>query len=202
MSITKMRTYEVVEKKKRPLVQFGNKKLPTSCAILNMTPAGIDYCPSAKLGLCQHIDICYAMKAQRSFPKALPYRLRQEEWWSQTKVNEIITTLLQWKRRTTTTFRFSEAGDFEAQWSVDKMTQVCQTLTEVGLNCYGYTARSDLNFTELKKYAAVNGQEFMVSNKIIVGEPPKEAKYICCGNCRKCEYCKQGNGKTIYIRRH
>jgi hypothetical protein len=55
----------------------GNRKIPKSTAIFNMSSAL--NCPSKKLGLCKAASQgakCYARKAEILYPQVLPYRER------------------------------------------------------------------------------------------------------------------------------
>ena len=131
-------------------VSFGNRKLASTCMIYNMTSAAA--CPADKLGMCPHSSVCYAKKAERLYPRVLPYRQRQEDWWrSQQDPIAFVRAL----RKTTKYFRFSEAGDFRIQHDVTRMAVVCSMLVANGITCYGYTARYDLDFSTLILFASV-----------------------------------------------
>ena len=189
------------------LFSKGNKKLPKSTYILNMGSA--TNCPSKALGLCPIGDSCYALKAEIQYPDCLPYRMKQELAFSINTAEDIATALLkaskQARKHKMKYFRFSEAGDFQSQTDVYKMTEVCRILSKSGVVCYGYTARKDLDMKQLMQFATVQGSGFMLSNKFkavsnIRGIPEKFG--ICRGNCSKCTLCKVSNHKTIYVKLH
>ena len=120
----------------------GNKKLPDSTFILNMNSA--TDCPSLKLGMCQCPSkgkgSCYAMKPERMYPNTLKSRREQARIWKKLSAREIATQLLDASHRARKNkmkaFRFSEAGDFDSQADVDKMSEVCAILSEAGVKCY------------------------------------------------------------------
>ena len=193
----------------KQLFSVGNHKLGKDTLIFNFTSA--TECPSRRLGLCNHPGICYACRSERQYSTTCkPYRDRQKAWWHKVTARQFaqtVDTFVTSRRKIPIRYlRFSEAGDFEDQESVDKFTEACKLLWlwhEYNLEVYGYTARRDLDFTELMKVASVNGQEFMLTNKIVVKVPPKNAKHICPGNCRICNYCKRPvKGGVIYIAPH
>lgn len=174
---------------------IGNKKLPDGTAIFNMNPAKT--CPSMALGLCQCAGKCYAFKAERLYPQVLPFRERQQKAFLELSPAVIANAIYfgGTKKQPITCFRFSEAGDFANQAAVDKMTEVCKLLKAGGIACYGYTARKDLDFTELKKFATVQGSGFMVSNNfkfIPKGGTTEGCDVTCAGDCRICSICWEG----------
>ena len=186
-----------------------NHKLGKDTLIFNFSSA--TNCPSHARGLCKHRDICYALKPEIQYPKCQPYRERQKVWWdsiSATEFARTVSKIVDNKQRKVPIryLRFSEAGDFKDQVGLDKFTTACFHLKlwyDCDLTIYGYSARRDLDFTELMKVASVNGQEFMLTNKIVVKVPPKNAKHICPGNCRICNYCKRPvKSGVIYIAPH
>ena len=193
----------------KPLVSFGNTKLHHSVMIFNMTTA--TECPANRLGLCKCADICYARKAEVRFPKScLPYRERQHEFWKNHTAKTIADRLCGWARKSTKYFRYSEAGDFETQKDVDKMTYICAQLGyENELKCYGYTARHDLDLSELNKVSNVIVSGYDVENcahSIVIEKesvPPK-GWYVCPGKgcMHKCFACANRNIKQIAFRRH
>ena len=68
----------------------GNKKLPKSTLIANLTSAR--NCPAKALGLCD-IDDCYAGKCERIYPYYLARNLIVEEWLIDAPVEDIIELL-------------------------------------------------------------------------------------------------------------
>jgi len=194
--------------KKANFVTFGNKKLPKSTMIFNMSTA--KECPSRKLGLCQNVGICYALKAEIQYPAVAPFRHRQYKYYSQTSAYDIsldFCDLIAWKAKSKypiTAIRFSEAGDFASQDMVAKMTEVFKYIKSrfPNIAIYGYTARKDLNFTELMKYATIQGSGFMLSNQFQVVETIDTKKPYCCCDCKACNMCQFANGDLIQVKKH
>lgn len=190
----------------------GNKKLPDSTFILNMNSA--TDCPSLKLGMCQCPSSgkgsCYAMKPEIQYPNALKSRREQARIWKKLSAREIATQLLDASHRARKNkmkaFRFSEAGDFDSQDDVDKMSEVCAILSEAGVKCYGYTARKDLDYSELKLFASVQGSGFMVTNEFRLLKTQAEADsfkgLICPADCRTCSACVVAKGIVIGVKGH
>ena len=190
-----------------------NRKVGSDTAIINMGPA--TDCPAARLGLCQvgGQKKCYAMKAERMYPNVLKYRRKQAKIWKQVSAKEIADKILELTKkehrdnydkikRKLKYLRFSEAGDFESQADVDKMSEIAELL-KGKLVVYGYTARKDLDFSKTSDNMIINGSNFMVDNMFkVVAKIPEDAKFVCNGNCRKCNLCKFGGKKTIYVKIH
>lgn len=189
----------------------GNKKLPKTTYILNMGSA--TDCPSLKLGLCQAGKACYAMKAEKQYPACLPARRNDEKAWNALPANEIALQLCKASQRANDAgkmeqFRFSESGDFRTQKDVDKMASLCALLSDYGVDCYGYTARTDLNLSGLLKVASVNisndksnwqkhgGNRFKMVNEATGNN------FVCSGDCRGCNLCIVKRGKTIEVIKH
>lgn len=130
----------------------GNTKLSKNTLIFNMGSA--KDCPSKKLGLCKVCKDCYARKAEVQYPQVLPFRNRQRYYWNVQGPWPMIADLskiLFRRKKTIKYFRYNEAGDFETQRDVDKLSEVAQFLFEMyGIVTYGYTARSDLDFSKVK----------------------------------------------------
>lgn len=184
------------------LVQFGNNKLPKSTMIFNMGSS--TNCPSKQRGLCQNCDICYAYKAERQYPQVLPYRTRQENFWLDSTAEEIcdyFNDILRRKRNKVTALRFNEAGDFHSQECINKLDEVAEYLMyEWGVVTYGYTARKDLNFTNVSF-------KVMGSNFDLYGRQFKTVEHYsgdnpsCPGDCTKCNLCQHYQG-TIEVEVH
>lgn len=179
----------------------GNAKVGNNTLIFNMN-AAMD-CPAEKLGLCDIASKCYAKKAERLYPAVLPFRRRQAQAWEDCTAIEFADTvkrIVKRKRIEIKFFRFSESGDFSTQADIDKMASVAKLLKESGIATYGYSARRDLDFTELEKVATVQGSGFMASNEFVpvkefTGNNPK-----CNGSdCSKCPLCKTSMGKKIEV---
>lgn len=185
----------------------GNRKLPKTTAILYITSA--KECPSKKRGLCQiPPGKCYALKAERLYKYSRPYRDEQTCQWDGHLTRTIAEMILwhnkhAWKYKVKLV-RFNEAGDFRGQRDIDKMSRLAHFLKRSGIKVYGYTARKDLDFSNVDSNMIVNGSGFMVHNKIIV-VPKKELhkfRYRCKMNCRICNLCTRKKKITIHIPLH
>jgi hypothetical protein len=188
------------------LISFGNKKLSKEIAIFNMQPA--KNCSSKKLGLCKVCKICYANKAEYLYPSVLPYRLRQEKYWSNTDASKFVNDFLLAianKKTKVKYLRISESGDFNCQSDIDKLVLIANKLKKYNIQVYTYTARTDLNFENIENLV-VNGSGFLVSNNFSavpqLPETLNKNEKICKGNCRLCKLCTKKNNNTIYIKYH
>jgi len=190
------------------LLSEGNIKLPTSTAIFNMSPAR--QCPSLKLGLCKAYvngkHVCYAKRSEvGSRPTVLPYRKRQQKYWLKITADEFIAQFLlinALKVKPFKALRFNEAGDFHSQECVDKAERIATVLKRYGIVCYGYTSRSDLNFSNTKNLV-ISGSGFMkkgITNefRIIKDKSEKPKGYgVCPMNCKICNRCQVRGRKTV-----
>ena len=185
------------------ILSFGNRKLPKSTMIFNFGSA--TECPSKKLGLCKVANICYAMKSERQYKQTLPYRNRQAHYWmnanAHTIADNFVTVI---RKKKVKALRFSEAGDFYNQENLDKFTKVCELIkTELPeLRIYGYSARYDLNFSVLKKYAVIQGSGFVISNAFTVVNEIDKNKPFCKGDCKTCNICQFETGLNIQVKKH
>lgn len=184
---------------------WGNKKLPKTTAIFNITTAlG---CPALVKNLCQLVNPlkqCYAMKAERMYKNVLPYRQRQRKFWKQSTANKIVETLMiEKKRKDLQKLRLNEAGDFKHQDDVNKAIEVARILMEdYGVQTYCYTARSDLDFSK-RKHLIVNGSDFLVDNCFKVVYKKEDLTGDICGtDCRVCDWCSKRDKKTIKVAAH
>ena len=186
-------------------LSFGNRKLPKSTAIFNMTSA--INCPSDNAGLCAIADICYARKTEHRWPNTYFYRERQTEFFDKENWNRIAEGMLavfSAQKQPVKMLRFSESGDFRTQRDVVKFGFIARKLVENGFKVYGYTARKDLDFSELKKWATVNGQGFKVTNQIDVVDEfsGRNGVIKCIGSCHECSACANARNKIIEIKKH
>jgi len=194
----------------KALVSKGNRKLPKSTWIFNSGSA--TNCPSRELGLCQAGNDCYALKAEKQYPKVLPYRERQFQLTQTVEPKDFAAQLIAESNRAyknpMKAFRFNEAGDFFNQSQVNWFASVCKALKSNKVKCYGYTARTDLDLTGLLAVASVN-----VSNdksnwitkganrfKMVLEASGKNR--ACAGDCRICNICQTFTGKTIEVVKH
>lgn len=185
-------------------VSNGNKKIGKDTLIINTTSA--TNCPSKKLGLCKIGKKCYAMKSERQYPDVLPYRERQTLYWDATPVRTIekeLRGIIKRKIKNKIKYiRFSEAGDFKDQYSLDKLKTLAKRMPEVIF--YGYTARSDLFLLNRPDNLIINGSSFMVDNSFTPIPKEDKDKYdmVCPGDCRDCNWCKEKGGYDIKVVYH
>lgn len=193
-----------------PLFTWGNKKLPKTTAIFNMTPATV--CPSHAHKLCQLAQPtkhCYALKAERMYKNALIHRMNQMEFWKDcTAKSFVLAFMAEKKRKAVNTLRFNESGDFVSQNSVVKAETIASILyNQYGILTYCYTARRDLDLS-IRKHLIINGSGFMVDNGFFVikkGHSPKlnnRSKLVCPQDCRICSICSKRKKATIYAFMH
>lgn len=180
---------------------WGNKKLPKTTAIFNITTAlG---CPALTKGLCQlpnPIKQCYAMKAERMYKQVLPYRQRQRKFWKNSTADEIVVQLIKEKKnKELKMLRINEAGDFKHQADVVKAEEVARLLSYLGVVTYCYTARKDLDFS-IRKHLVVNGSDFLVDNSFTIVYKKENFIGVTCGqDCRVCDMCSKKDGKIIKV---
>lgn len=184
----------------------GNLKIGKDTVIINITSA--THCISKALGLC-HIprNKCYALRAEVFRPSCLEYRERQARIWNKTSAEKIAKAVLihvhHAEKNKVHYLRFSEAGDFKNQKDVTKMSKIADLLEPEHVIVYGYTARSDLDFTKISRNMIVNGSGFMLHNNFKAVASLKNINgKICPGNCRICNMCKEKKYRTIYIKYH
>lgn len=196
-------------------VSNGNSKIGKDTLILNMGSA--TNCPSKFLGLCRiPAGKCYALKAERLYPTCLPCREKQSDYWLNTEVWKIIedfdTLLLKHKtlKARVKYLRFNESGDFYSQDCIKKLSVIALYLKEhYGIITYGYSARSDLDFTNVffnvkgSDHSQGNGQ--CIARKIKKGvkqyHENNKTYFACPGNCRNCKLCKT-TAFNVVIRLH
>ena len=182
------------------LISQGNSKIGKDTFIFNMSSA--KNCPSEKLGLCACSSICYAKKAERLYPQVLPYRNRQNEYWINTDAEKFVSEFIQVIARKKTKIkylRFSESGDFLSQNCVNKLSKISDLLKGI-VKVYTYTARKDLDFSNISDNLIVNGSGFMVSNNFTITKDINQK--TCLGDCSKCNLCKVNRNKVIYVLSH
>jgi len=191
------------------MFKFGNHKLSDDTIVFNMCSA--TNCPSAKLGLCK-LDKkvrCYALKAEQTYKDVKPYRNRQEIHWKKVDSKQLVEEMkLKMKRRKKKTnyFRFNESGDFETQQDVDKLSDISKMLKDIEITTYGYTARSDLNFSNVDFIFKGSGYDIAGSTgkTIVIDKNDKvpEGFVECKTNCKICNWCKIDEQMNIAFRKH
>lgn len=187
---------------------LGNSKLPAKTAIFNMTSA--TDCPSKILGLCKIADICYAIIPEKMYPKTCkPYRDRQAAYWSDNTAEDfVLDFMLSVKRKRPenrpNTLRFSEAGDYRTQADVGKMERIAELLSDQGITCYVYTARSDLDFSKVR-YLVMNFSGFEAETEgnygtyeAIENVADRSDNYgVCPCDCTICRRCVIGRNSVV-----
>jgi len=194
----------------RNLLRDGNKKIPNTTAIFNMSSA--HNCPAKKLGLCkaQKAGVkCYAIKSEvGSRPHVEPYRERQEKFWMEISAESFAVqflTINSLKPIPFNALRLNEAGDFHTQACLDKAEKIARILKRYGIKVYCYTSRDDLDFHRVealkvsgsgfKKDGVVNVFQIIDSKK----DKPKGYK-ICPMDCHICTRCMKAGMKTAVLK--
>jgi hypothetical protein len=182
----------------------GNFKIGDDTLIMNITSA--TDCPSKALGLCKHSDKCYAHKAEVFHPTVRPFRRNQTILFDNcTAENFAKDTLaiLARSRKPIKYLRFSEAGDFRSQADVDKLSQIASLLAGK-IKVYGYTARRDLDYSNLSDNITINGSGFMLHNlfEAQANPIPTGKQKLCKGNCRLCKLCVKRSYNHVLIKYH
>lgn len=194
----------------------GNTKLGPDTLVINLTSA--TDCPSRQRGLCQLSNPadCYALKAERLYKACLPYRRRQADYYQNTTINRVvgdIGAIIDQANRSKHVkavggiryIRFSEAGDFTNQTDIIRLNRVakCLNLDHPNIQFYGYSARSDLDFSR-SPHLIVRGSGHDNGNagRVIVRTLTADQKaqrtilldgteyLICPGKCFGCTICK------------
>ena len=183
---------------------YGNSKLPSWIATINFSTA--QECPALLLGICKNSKICYGIDMERRWTTTKRFHVQQALFFDTLSAEQIAILLtseikLRRERYKTSMLRFSVVGDLKDQASVNKFTEACRLIkNEIPITIYGYTAMHHLDFTELMKYATVNGSDFMLSNSIrVVDTFSKQADIECTDNCAKCNACMVPKGYNIEI---
>jgi hypothetical protein len=141
------------------------------------------------------------MKAEKLYPNVLPYRERQAEFWRSCDAAEFLNQFNKEKTKNIKYFRFNESGDFQSQADVDKMNLISLGLKTQGITTYGYTARKDLDFSNVS--FTINGSSWMADNEFrYIPKGGEAVSVMCPGDCRTCDLCKGKNGLVIGIAQH
>jgi hypothetical protein len=185
----------------KKLFSIGNRKLGKDTMIFNLTSA--TDCPSKKKGLCKVGSACYAMKAERRYKNTLPYRTRQQEFWKQGSVNQFIKQFTLEKTKNIKYLRINEAGDFISQKDIERLDKIAKKIKELyGIKTYTYSARKDLDFSNVS--FVINGSSWMADNEFryIPKNKIYTGKFICPGDCKICNLCKEKRGIVIGVNHH
>ena len=183
--------------------RLGNRKIGRDTLIFNMSPAKL--CASKELGLCQICNagkICYARKSERQYPNVLPFRIRQMRYWHKHGAWEIMQVLEEVlkKHKKIRYVRFNESGDFSDQSDVEKLKIIARWNKHHVF--YGYTARSDLDFTDRPKNLVMQGSGFMLDNAFIAVKEYSGYNHQCKGSCKACSLCKVAGNRIIENKYH
>ena len=220
-------------------MSLGNAKLGNDTIIFNMGSA--TNCPSRKLGFCLLGNNCYAFKAENLRKQVKPYRDRQEAYWLGNNAMDIgmdiINALMSRRVRvdgklvpmmdTIKYFRFNESGDFHSQECVKNLDIIASMLAYYGIVTYGYTARKDLDFTNVNFLVKGSGHDNSNNGTTIArpaatlkawgvgvidtrpGEWLREAYIekgrsysVCPGDCTICDLCKTPDNNDIVFPLH
>ncbi len=184
-------------------IKRGNSKLAKDTFVINIT--SYTDCPSRHLGFCTLGNRCYARNPELRFNQTLPYRRLQEFIWDNTTAESIASQIIDMQKsayKKAQYLRFSESGDFKCQNDIAKMDCIAKMIKPYGLITYGYTARRDLDYSNVENMI-VNGTGFMVANRIkLVTEYDNSMELQCHSNCRVCDYCKTAGNKIIHFKIH
>jgi len=194
---------------KKELLREYNKKLGKQTVTFNLSSA--TDCISKKKGLCKNKNFCYAMKSERQYKQVLSYRRRQNKYWYNTQISQIIKDFKEYyknKRKKPKYLRINESGDIKKE-DIKKIIKIAEEFQE--LIIYLYTARYDLA-DEIKnmkkpKNLIVNGSNFMLDNefRVIFKDDLKNLnRYskVCIANCTNCKQCMIKAHQTIYVLKH
>lgn len=133
-------------------ISLGNSKL--DYVIANITSAM--ECFSDQLGLCLALK-CYAKTAECYKPGVWDFRERQSFAWNKLSAEKIALSLyvacLMFGKKIV---RFQESGDFRYQSDINKLIAICKILNQFGIKVYTYSARIDLDFSELKNVCTIH----------------------------------------------
>jgi len=193
------------------VVSNGNSKIGDTTLIINMGTA--TECPSAALGMCNAVKQgakCYALKAEQLYKHRAPYsRQRQFSYWRNTTATNITKDLIKKissrNGRPIKYIRFNEAGDFWDQRDVKKLSTIAKKLKNFNIVVYGYTARRDLDFSDVhflvkgSGHKKGNNGETTIINK---NDDIPEGYRECPGSCKTCNLCMVDKKFNIAFRKH
>lgn len=128
------------------LLKYENDKLKQQF-IFNL-PVSMEVCGRECPG-------CYALKAQKRFPKTvLPYRQTRLDASKQTDFTSNIILELESTRRTARAVRIHESGEFYSQEYIDKWETIAKALPS--FTFYAFTKRmTDFDFTSIMSQSNV-----------------------------------------------
>jgi len=191
-------------------LKFGNHKLGDDTAIINMGPSLS--CPSRQLGLCEVVNKgikCYAEKAEQQYPNTVPaYRAAQQTYWRTESAERILQDIhdrIRSRRNETRYLRFNESGDFHDRDDIIKLSIVAEGLRTIEVVTYGYSSRSDLDFSNARFLVKGSGGTRGNNGSCTIiekNDPAPDGYLVCPGSCKRCNLCKINVPHNIAFRRH
>lgn len=202
-------------------LSFGNSKIAKHVAIFNFNSA--TDCPNAATEKCQvPFSKCYAHKAEHTYNQVLPYRRRQEylrDCLDADTFGKAFLKIVERKRNDVTALRFSEAGDFRHKGDIIWADRVAEILSEEGIDCYTYSASSDLDWSEAEHFTVNASNELSEygDRRYMAFEGEKPEGFIWCPHdlqksngvsaddaikCGDCRLCIDEKGPDVAIPLH
>lgn len=193
------------------LFAYGNKKLPASTMIINLTSAFT--CPSVRNHECKLAKICYAYRDENRYGNVLSRNLRNELTLTQLSIKDILLLLsayIECAPARIKQIRLHEDGDFKDQETLNFCDKIAGHLyAKYGITTTAYTHRN-LDFSNIKNmiinmsdkrqkggeryYLAVSKETFDKLkdggiNRLPYGQ--HNLYYKCNCDCTKCNFCYQ-----------
>jgi len=195
-------------------ISFGNNKISKEVAIFNMNSA--TDCPNAETDNCQvPFEDCYAHKAENIYPQTLPYRRRQEYLWDCLDADtfaKAFLELVERKRNSVSTIRFSEAGDFRHRGDIIKVNRISEIVGKAGIDVYTYSASDYLDWSEAEHFTVNQSNNFSeYGDRLYSAVPEAEdipedavqcAYEVNRTKCGDCKLCINTEGPDVYITLH
>ena len=207
-------------------IGVGREMLGPRTIIFN--PGGSAHtCPAADLGLCQmrEVDECYAYQDEIYRTGALAFRERQRAWFESHTGEQLGETLIDMLSRgqrfdQIQKLRISESGDLRSQSDLEKIALAARIVKAWyrskgrTLIAYGYSARSDLDFTGIEKSIVFKGSGHdKCCGRCDVIEPYQVTPpgyHLCNKKCATCSLCAvpwiniafHFHGNAVVMKRH
>lgn len=206
---------------KKYLISVGNKKLSRETMIFNLCSA--TECPMRFNCEFGKNKTCYALKAERVYPRVLPYRTRQKEFWQSTSLEDKIGYFRDFldHHKKIKYLRFNEAGDITSVKDLEEMDKIALAIKKShGVKTYSYTHNLSLLLKYRPKHFVMNLSVDECNMKIYKANLDSFKKYnrfkavakteiptykcTCLGHdcMSKCKKCIHQTGKTIYVGIH
>jgi hypothetical protein len=202
---------------------FGNKKLPSSTLIINMSSA--QECSMREQ--CQFSakefsgnGKCYALKAERMYPNVRNSRALQTEYWRTTdnkqKLKDFADLFRKHPRKmnTITAVRFNESGDMRevgkgGEEDLAFLIELAKTYGSIVFYTYTHNKElmRDVWVTDLPDNLAINlsyknykngFNSFRLDTEYNLSDNVIE----CCGDCRVCSLCQENGNLNIAVSLH